>query len=66
VGRDFTKIRDPHGRLFAVDIVNDAKANGSGWITYKWEHPTTKRWAPKTVYFEKVDDVVICSGVYAK
>ena len=66
VGRDFTKIRDPNGKLFAVDIVNDAKANGSGWINYKWEHPTTKMPAPKTVYFEKVGDVVICSGVYAK
>lgn len=66
VGRDFTKIRDPNGKLFAVDIVNDAKANGSGWITYKWEHPATKMPAPKTVYFEKVGDVVICSGVYEK
>jgi len=66
VGRDFTKIKDPNGKLFAVDIVNDAKANGSGWINYKWEHPTTKMPAPKTVYFEKVGDVVICSGVYAK
>lgn len=66
VGRDFSKIRDPHGRLFAVDIVNDAKANGRGWINYQWEHPATKLPAPKTVYFEKVDDVVICSGVYAK
>jgi cytochrome c len=66
VGRDFAKIKDPNGKLFAVDIVNDAKANGSGWINYKWEHPATKMPAPKTVYFEKVDDVVICSGVYAK
>jgi cytochrome c len=66
VGQDFTKIRDPNGKLFAVDIVNDAKVNGSGWITYKWEHPTTKMPAPKTVYFEKVGDVVICSGFYAK
>jgi cytochrome c len=66
VGRDFTKIKDPNGKPFAVDIVNDAKANGSGWINYKWEHPATKKPAPKTVYFEKVDDVVICSGVYTK
>lgn len=64
MGKDFTKVKDADGKLFAVDIVKDAKDKGSGWVDYKWENPTTKKVEAKTVYFEKVDGVIICSGAY--
>jgi hypothetical protein len=64
VGKDFTKVKDADGKLFALDILKDAKAKGSGWVDYKWENPTTKKVEAKTVYFEKVDGVIICSGAY--
>jgi cytochrome c len=66
VGQDLTKVKDPDGRFFAVDVINDAKEKGSGWIDCRWENPVTKKVEPKTVYFEKVDGVVICSGAYTK
>jgi len=66
VGKDFMTVKDADGKLFAVDIVKEAKAKGSGWVDYKWENPKTKKVDPKTVYFEKVDDVIICSGAYKK
>jgi cytochrome c len=64
VGKDFMKVKDADGKLFAVDIVKEAKAKGSGWVDYKCENPTTKKVEAKTVYFEKVDGVIICSGAY--
>jgi len=66
VGKDFMVVKDADGKLFAVDIVKIAKDKGNGWVDYKWENPTTKAVDPKTVYFEKVDDVIICSGAYKK
>jgi len=66
VGKDFTKVPDKDGKLFAVDMVKIAKEKGSGWVDYKWENPATKAVDPKTVYFEKVDDVIIAAGAYKK
>jgi cytochrome c len=64
VGKDFMVVKDADGKLFAVDIVNTAKEKGSGWVDYKWENPTTKEVEAKTVYFEKVNDLIIASGAY--
>lgn len=66
VGKDFMVFKDADGKTFAVDIVKTSKEKGSGWVDYKWENPTTKAVDPKTVYFEVVDDVIICSGAYKK
>jgi cytochrome c len=66
IGQDFMVKKDADGKLFAAEIVKLAKEKGSGWVDYKWENPTTKAIDPKTVYFEKVDDAIICSGAYKK
>jgi cytochrome c len=66
IGVDFMVKKDADGKLFAADIVKIAKEKGNGWVDYKWENPKTKAIDPKTVYFEKVDDLIICSGAYKK
>ena len=64
VGDEYLSITDSDGKLFIKEIVDTANKDGSGWVEYKWYHPVTKEWLPKLVYFEKVDDLIICSGVY--
>ena len=64
VGEEFIDLKDSEGKPFIREIVEAANANGNGWITYKWYHPVVRKWLPKTVYFEKVDEMIICSGVY--
>jgi (2Fe-2S) ferredoxin len=66
VGEDFIDIKDPDSRPFIKEIVDGANTKGSGWLSYKWYHPITKKVLPKTVYFEKVDGLIICSGIYAE
>jgi signal transduction histidine kinase len=66
IGQDFMVKKDADGKLFAVDIVTIAKEKGSGWVDYKWDNPVKKCVDPKTVYFEKVGDVIIASGAYKK
>jgi cytochrome c len=64
VGEEFINIRDYDGKNFIQEIVDVANKDGSGWVEYKWFNPMTKEVLPKIVYFKKVDDLIICSGVY--
>jgi cytochrome c len=64
IGQNFINIKDSAGKDFIRDIVNTANAKGSGWVDYQWYNPVTKEMKPKSVYFEKVDDIIICSGIY--
>ncbi len=64
VGEDFIDLKDSDGKEFIREIVETANAKGNGWVDYKWYHPVTKQEMIKTVYFERVDDLIICSGVY--
>lgn len=66
VGEEFIDIKDYDGKEFIKEIVETANREGSGWVTYKWYNPVTKEVLPKTVYFRKVDDLIICSGVYGE
>lgn len=64
VGEDFSNIKDSDGKSFIKEILYTANTKGSGWVEYKWPSPVTKEVLPKTVYFEKVDDLIICNGIY--
>lgn len=66
VGKNFIDLRDSAGKSFIREIVEVANAEGGGWIDYQWYNPLTKETKPKNVYFEKVDDLIICSGVYVE
>ena len=64
VGKDFYRIMDSDGKSFIKEIVDTANAEGSGWVEYKWVDPITKTEQPKIVYFEQINGVIICSGIY--
>ena len=66
VGEEFLGLTDSDGKFFIREIVDTANAKGSGWVEYKWYHPVTKEWLPKVAYFEKVDELIICSAVYTE
>jgi cytochrome c len=64
VGEDFIDVKDYDGKYFVKKIVNTANTEGCGWVEYKWYHRITGQVLPKAVYFEKVDDLIICSSDY--
>lgn len=64
VGEEFINIKDYDGKSFIQEIVDIANKDGSGWVEYKWYNPVTKDVLQKIVYFKKVDDLIICSGIY--
>jgi len=64
VGHNFIAVKDGNGKNFVREIVETAKQKGSGWTDYQWFDPVTKKELPKSLYFEKFEDVIICCGTY--
>ena len=64
VAGDFSEVKDSDGKSFVKKILKTADTEGNGWVNYKWYHPITRQVVPKKVYFEKVDNLIICSGEY--
>ena len=64
IGQNLIAVPDAEGKLFRKEIVEKAKSQGSGWVDYVYLNPETNRQEHKTTYFQKVDDIIICCGVY--
>ena len=64
IGKNFIDLKDSTGKSFIREIIKAANVNGNGWIDYQWYNPVTKETKPKNVYFERVDDLIFCSGIY--
>ncbi|NJL31514.1 MAG: PAS domain S-box protein [Phycisphaerales bacterium] len=52
------------GSYFRREIQKIAMTQGSGWVDYLYEEPVSKQLRSKSTYLEKVDDLIICAGVY--
>ena len=64
VGKNFMEVKDTEGKTFIREIIDTAMKKGAGWIEYNWSDPVVKKSLPKTLYFEKVNDMIICCGAY--
>jgi len=65
IGKDMTDLKDADGVYFVKKMAAVANTReGKGWTDYKWPNPVSKEIQPKTVYFEKADDMVFSSGYY--
>lgn len=63
-GKEWYNVKDPDGKYFIRELCVTAKNNGSGWVEYRWAHPTRKKAMPKVTYLERVNDVVFLCGYY--
>ncbi len=64
VGRNLLGMKDNEGKAMIQEFVDVAKSKGKGWIDYKWPNPVSKTVDHKSGYVEKVDDILIGSGIY--
>lgn len=64
IGRDMSIMKDADGKLFARELIALMKANGSGWVDYKWPNPVTRKIESKTTYIELFDGYGFAVGVY--
>ena len=63
-GKNLMNLRDSEEKAFIRKIVNTAKAKGYGFADYRWHSPGSKDDLRKTVFFERVDGIILCSGFY--
>ena len=64
VGKNLIELKDVDGKAFVKERVDLAQSKGSFWQDYKFTNPTTKKIEPKQMYCEKLEDAVVCGGIY--
>ncbi len=66
VGSNDAERRDADGNFMVRQNVELARTNGFGWNDYRIMNPRTSQVEPKSVYIERVDDVVLGCGIYRR
>ncbi len=64
VGKNLIGLKDIDGKEFVKERVELGKSKGTFWQDYKFTNPDTKKIEPKSMYCEKLDDTVVCGGIY--
>jgi cytochrome c len=64
IGKNLIELKDVDGKAFVKERVELAASKGTFWQDYKFTNPVTKKIEPKSMYCEKLDDAVVCGGIY--
>ena len=64
VGRVLIDLKDVDGKEFVRERTELGKAKASFWQDYKFTNPVSKKVEPKSMYCERLDDTVLCGGIY--
>lgn len=63
-GKNMLEMRDADGKYIIKGFIDMLSTKNSGWFEYKWPNPVTKAVEAKSSYVEKVDDLIVGSGIY--
>jgi hypothetical protein len=64
IGRNLIDLKDVDGKPFVRERVELAKSKANFWQDYKFTNPVSKKIEPKSMYCERLDETVVCGGVY--
>jgi signal transduction histidine kinase len=64
IGTNQIADKDPDGKAFVKERVELAATQPSFWQSYKFRNPVTNTVEPKEMYCERLDQTVVCGGVY--
>jgi len=64
IGRNLIDLKDIDGKPFVKERVELGQKQASFWQQYKFTDPLTHKIEPKEMYCERLDDSVVCGGVY--
>ncbi len=64
IGKNLIDLKDIDGKAFVKERVDLAQSKGTFWQDYKFTNPVSKKVEPKSAYCEKLDDAVVCGGIY--
>jgi signal transduction histidine kinase len=64
IGTNQMNDKDADGKEFVKERIELAKTHDSFWQSYKFMNPVTKTVEPKQMYCERLEQTVVCGGVY--
>jgi cytochrome c len=64
IGKNLIELKDVDGKAFVKERVELGRSKGTFWQDYKFTNPVTKKIEPKSMYCEKLDEAVVCGGIY--
>ncbi|WP_374409769.1 cache domain-containing protein [Hydrogenophaga sp.] len=64
IGKNLIDLKDIDGKPFVKERVEMAKTKNTFWQDYKFTNPESKKIEPKSMYCEKLDETVVCGGIY--
>lgn len=64
VGKNLIDFKDIDGKPFVKERVEMAKTKPSFWQEYKFTNPENKKIEPKLMYCERLNETVVCGGIY--
>ena len=64
VGKNLIDLKDVDGKEFVRERVELGKAKPNFWQEYKFTDPVTRKVEPKSMYCERLEDTVVCGGIY--
>lgn len=66
IGKNLLELRDPDGKFFVKERVEIGKSKESFWQDYKFINPVSKQVENKSMYMEKIDNMLFGCGAYSK
>lgn len=66
VGKELLEFKDADGKEFIKERIELAKSKGKFWQDYKFTDPVTKKILPKSAYCEKLEETIVCAGIYKR
>ena len=64
IGKNLIELKDVDGKAFVKERVELGQSKGTFWQDYKFTNPVSKKIEPKQMYCERLDDAVLCGGIY--
>jgi cytochrome c len=64
IGKQMIDAQDVDGKYYIRERVAMAQKQPSFWQDYKFVNPVTKKIEPKTMYCRRLDETLVCAGVY--
>ncbi|MBR7783852.1 cache domain-containing protein [Undibacterium sp. LFS511W] len=64
VGKNLIDLKDIDGKAFVKERVELAGKNPHFWQKYKFVNPETKKIEPKQMYCERLEETIVCGGIY--
>jgi signal transduction histidine kinase len=64
IGKNLIDLKDVDGKAFVKERVELASSKSTFWQDYKFTNPVSKKIEPKSMYCEKLDDAIVCGGIY--